>query len=194
VAAPWRAVCWGQSSGCARCGATPQGVCLGGSRMRDRAGDMNRCRSAHRGVQRNRRIFVLFPPIFDPAPGSPRQADRLVPARCAAAAPSAKVVCLSTIGAQACDLPAHPAQHHEAVARRVCPCPSRSCAACTWKTERMSLAARDDGIHSFLQPLDKPGSMVATLTSGASAELITRDLSGRARCGTGRGAPALDPQ
>jgi uncharacterized protein YbjT (DUF2867 family) len=129
-------------------------------------------------------VFILPPSEFDPAPGFPEA--RAVIAAVKTALESAlpgRVVCLSTIGAQAKqsnlltqrtlmeqilgDLPMpiaflRPGWFMENAAWDVAP-------------------ARDDGvIPSFLQPLDKPVPMVATADVGrVAAELLQQHWSGK---------------
>lgn len=129
-------------------------------------------------------VFVLIPPNFAPSPGFP-ETRAIVAALHIAIASShpGKVVCLSTIGAQATqpnlltqlqiveqvlgDLPMpiaflRPAWFMENAAWDVAP-------------------ARERGIiPSFLQPLDKPVPMIATADVGrVAAELLQQTWSGR---------------
>jgi uncharacterized protein YbjT (DUF2867 family) len=128
-------------------------------------------------------VFVLPPPVFDPAPGFPeaRASAAALRAALAAARPS-RVVCVSTIGAQAqeqnlltqlsimeqelgrLDLPVtflRPAWYMENAAWDVDP-------------------ARGNGvIDTFLQPLDRPVPMVATADVGRlAAELLRESWTG----------------
>ncbi|AIY40455.1 putative nucleoside-diphosphate-sugar epimerase [Collimonas arenae] len=129
-------------------------------------------------------VFVLLPPNFAPTPGFP-EVRRILTAvqQALAAARPAKVVCLSTIGAQASqpnllnqlqimeqelsqlDLPMtflRPAWFMENSLWDVAP-------------------ARDSGvIPSFLQPLDKPVPMIATADVGqVAAELLLEQWQGK---------------
>jgi NAD(P)H dehydrogenase (quinone) len=129
-------------------------------------------------------VFILMPPNFAPTPGFP-EVRRTVAAlyQALAAAKPAKVVCLSTIGAQATqanllnqlqimeqdlgqlDLPMtflRPAWFMENALWDVAP-------------------ARDSGvIPSFLQPLDKPVPMIATADVGrVAAELLLEQWQGK---------------
>jgi len=129
-------------------------------------------------------VFILLPPSFAPSPGFPevrRIVDALSQALAAARPP--KVVCLSTIGAQASqtnlltqlqimetelgklDLPLtflRPAWFMENALWDVAP-------------------ARSSGvIPSFLQPLDKPVPMIATADVGrVAAELLLEQWQGQ---------------
>jgi NAD(P)H dehydrogenase (quinone) len=111
-------------------------------------------------------VFLLVPPIFDPAPGFPEAhsiAGTLTAALNAAAPTHA--VYLSTIGAQAAQ-PNLLSQHTiiETALRKL-PVPITFLRP-AWFMENASwdvTPARDEGIiSSFLQPLDKPVPMVAT--------------------------------
>lgn len=129
-------------------------------------------------------VFVLMPSNFAPSPGFP-EVRRIVAAlyQALAAARPAKVVCLSTIGAQATqtnlltqlqimetelgrlDLPLtflRPAWFMENALWDIAP-------------------ARNSGvIPSFLQPLDKPVPMIATADVGrVAAELLLEQWQGR---------------
>ncbi|MGB7196300.1 MAG: NmrA family NAD(P)-binding protein [Collimonas pratensis] len=129
-------------------------------------------------------VFILMPSNFAPSPGFP-EVRRILAAlhQALAAAGPAKVVCLSTIGAQAAqtnlltqlqimetelgrlDLPLtflRPAWFMENALWDVAP-------------------ARNDGvIPSFLQPLDKPVPMIATADVGrVAAELLLEQWQGR---------------
>ena len=131
-----------------------------------------------------RGVFVLLPPVFDPSPDFPETRATVAALRQALEdARPARVVCISTIGAQAKrenlltqlsimeqslgDLPIYitflrPAWYME---------------NCTWDVT----AARDKAvISSFLQPLDKPVPMIATADVGrVAAELLQENWAGR---------------
>jgi len=53
------------------CARHRQRGCLGKARLRSRKGRYRRCHVACFGIQGRRRVFVLVPPNFDPAPGFP---------------------------------------------------------------------------------------------------------------------------
>ncbi len=129
-------------------------------------------------------VFLLLPSSFDPAPGFP-EVRRIVTAVRAAleAARPAKVVCLSTIGAQA----AQPSLLNQLgimeqmLAALLMPVAFLRAA---WFMENAAwdvTPARETGvIPSFLQPLDKPVPMVATADIGRlAAALLQETWSGR---------------
>jgi NAD(P)H dehydrogenase (quinone) len=111
-------------------------------------------------------VFVLVPPIFDPAPGFP-EAHAIAAALTTAlnSAAPARVVYLSTIGAQAAQ--SNLLSQHSIIekALRQLPIPIAFLRP-AWFMENASwdvAPVRDKGIlSSFLQPLDRPVPMVAT--------------------------------
>ncbi len=125
-------------------------------------------------------VFVLLPPAFDPAPGFP-QARAIIEAVKAAVivASPKKVVCLSTIGAQA--------QQENlltqlGIAEQVfsaLPVPVAFLRA-AWFMENSAwdiASARESGVlPSFLQPLDKPVPMVAVRDVGAAAAGLLQEI------------------
>ena len=129
-------------------------------------------------------VFVLIPPIFDPTPGYP-EVRAIVAALKEAleAARPAKVVCLSTIGAQATQPNLlNQLGIMEQVLGRL-PVPIAFLRA-GWFMENSAwdvVPALETGvIPSFLQPLNKPVPMVATADIGrVAAELLREHWSGR---------------
>jgi NAD(P)H dehydrogenase (quinone) len=129
-------------------------------------------------------VFILPPSEFDPAPGFPEA--RAVIAAVKAALESArpgKVVCLSTIGAQAAQSNLLTQRTLMEQALSTLPMPVTFLRP-GWFMENAAwdvAPARDTGvIHSFLQPLDKPVPMVATADVGrVAAELLQQRWSGR---------------
>ena len=129
-------------------------------------------------------VFILPPSEFDPAPGFP-EARAVIDAVCTALAwahPD-KVVCLSTIGAQASEtnLLTQRTLMEQALSALDLPVTFLRPA---WFMENFAwdvAQARDEGvIASFLQPLDKPVPMIATADVGrVAAELIRQDWNGR---------------
>jgi len=129
-------------------------------------------------------VFVLLPSSFDPMPGFPeaRAVITTVTTAIEAAKPP-KVVCLSTIGAQATqpNLLNQLGLMEQALGALPMPvCFLRP----AWFMENASwdvAPARDSGvISSFLQPLDKPVPMVATADVGrVAAELLQETWTGR---------------
>jgi NAD(P)H dehydrogenase (quinone) len=130
-------------------------------------------------------VFLLVPPIFDPAPGFPEAhaiAASLTEALTSAA--PANVVYLSTIGAQAAQ--SNLLSQHSIIekALRQLPMPITFLRP-GWFMENASwdvAPVRDTGIlSSFLQPLDRPVPMVATadIASVATELLLEKSTSHR---------------
>jgi NAD(P)H dehydrogenase (quinone) len=128
-------------------------------------------------------VFILPPPEFDPAPGFP-EARRVITAVKAAleAARPRKVICLSTIGAQATqpNLLTQRTLMEQQLRELTIPV---SFVRPAWFMENFTwdvASARDAGvIASFLQPLNKPFPMIATADVGrVAAELIQEDWNG----------------
>jgi NAD(P)H dehydrogenase (quinone) len=129
-------------------------------------------------------VFVLAPPNFDPAPEFPEARAIGVALRAAlVAAHPARVVYLSTIGAQA-SLPNLLTQH-TIIERAIGDLPMPiTFLRPAWFLENSSwdvAPARGPGvIPSFLQPLDKPLPMVATADIGrVAAGLLQETWTGR---------------
>jgi uncharacterized protein YbjT (DUF2867 family) len=133
-------------------------------------GDATSLTTAFQGAEA---IFVLVPPNFDPLPGfsEARTIGAVLRSALDAARP-ARVVYLSTIGAQASE-PNLLTQHtivEEAIGALPMPItflrPAWFMENCRWDVA----PAREHGvIPSFLQPLDKPVPMVATADIGKVA-------------------------
>ena len=128
-------------------------------------------------------VFILPPSEFDPAPGFP-EARAVIDAVITALewARPRKVVCLSTIGAQAAEanLLTQRTLLEQALSTLTIPVALLRPA---WFMENFAwdvTAARDEGVLvSFLQPLDKPVPMIATADIGrVAAELIQQDWNG----------------
>lgn len=129
-------------------------------------------------------VFVLLPPLFDPTPGFPEARAFVAALRTALeAARPAKVVCLSTIGAQASqpNLLTQLGIMEQALGASTMPTAFLRAAwfmeNAAWDVE----PARARGvIPSFLQPLDKPVPMVATEDVGrVASELLQERWEGR---------------
>lgn len=129
-------------------------------------------------------VFVLIPPIFDPQPGFPEiKAIIAALSTAIAAARPPKIVCLSTIGAQASqpNLLSQLGEVEKALGAVAVPiCFLRA----AWFMENAVwdvAPARATGVvPSFLQPLDKPVPMVATADIGRlAARLLQESWSGR---------------
>jgi len=128
-------------------------------------------------------VFILPPSEFDPEPGFPeaRVVIDAVSAAIVKARPE-KVVCLSTIGAQAQQSNLLTQRTLMEQALREMPMPVTFLRP-GWFMENAAwdvASARDDGvIASYLQPLDKPVPMVATADVGrVAAELLQQTWSG----------------
>jgi uncharacterized protein YbjT (DUF2867 family) len=128
-------------------------------------------------------VFILPPSEFDPSPGFP-EAQVVIDAVRAAllAAQPGKVVCLSTIGAQAAEANLLTQRTLMEQALRGLPIPVIFLRP-GWFMENASwdiASARDEGvIHSFLQPLDKLVPMVATADVGRiAASLLQQNWKG----------------
>ena len=128
-------------------------------------------------------VFILPPSEFDPAPGFP-EARAVIDAVVTALqwARPGKVVCLSTIGAQAVEnnLLSQRTLLEQALSTLAIPTAFLRPA---WFMENFAwdvAAARDQGVlASFLQPLDKPVPMIATADIGrVAAELIQQSWDG----------------
>ncbi|MCS4245978.1 NmrA family NAD(P)-binding protein [Pseudomonas sp. BIGb0164] len=129
-------------------------------------------------------VFILPPPGFDPLPGFPeaRAVIAAVSQALQAAAPK-KVLCLSTIGAQAeqVNLLTQRTLMEQALGALDLPV---TFLRPGWFMENAAydvITARETGvIHSFLQPLDKAIPMIATADIGVlAAQLLQQDWSGQ---------------
>jgi NAD(P)H dehydrogenase (quinone) len=129
-------------------------------------------------------VFVLIPPMFDPTPGFPeaRSVSSALKSALETARPQ-KVVCLSTIGAQAVQPNLLNQLGIMEQTLGTLPTPVAFVRA-AWFMENFAwdvAPARERGmITSFLQPLDKPFPMVATADIGlVAARLLRETWSGR---------------
>jgi uncharacterized protein YbjT (DUF2867 family) len=129
-------------------------------------------------------VFVLIPPVFDPAPGF-AEVRRVIAALVEALdlTRPKRVVCLSTIGAQAtrANLLNQLGLVEEALGTLGLPIAFLRAA---WFMENNAAAVRvamtGGVIRSHLQPLDKPVPMVATTDIGrVAAELLCERWEGR---------------
>ncbi|WP_406867266.1 NmrA family NAD(P)-binding protein [Paraburkholderia fungorum] len=143
-------------------------------------GDVASLTAAFDGAQG---VFILLPPEFDPSPGfsEARTVIDAVRGALQAAAPG-KVVCLSTIGAQATETNLLTQLTLMEQALRELPMPLTFLRP-GWFIENAAWdigPARDEGIvHSFLQPLDKAVPMVATADVGrVAAQLLQQTWRG----------------
>jgi NAD(P)H dehydrogenase (quinone) len=128
-------------------------------------------------------VFILPPSEFDPAPGFP-EARRVIDTVMTALqwARPGKVVCLSTIGAQATEtnLLSQRTLLEQALSTLAIPTTFLRPAWFMENFEWDVAAARGEGkLLSFLQPLDKPVPMIATADVGrVAAELLQQSWSG----------------
>ena len=128
-------------------------------------------------------VFVLVPPVFDPAPGFPEGKSTLASLHDALlAARPPRVVCLSTIGAQATQPNLLNLLGLMETRFEDLPSPTTFLRA-GWFMENALwdlAAARDEGVlRSFLQPLDATFPMVATQDIGTlAAQLLQQTWSG----------------
>ena len=128
-------------------------------------------------------VFVLLPPIFDPAPGFP-ETQAAIDALASALTKTmpSRVVCISTIGAQSTrpNLLSQLGMMERAFASLPIPVAFLRPA---WFMENSSwdiAPARETGVmNSFLQPLDKAFPMIATADVGrVAAELLQQVWAG----------------
>ncbi|WP_245435117.1 NmrA family NAD(P)-binding protein [Rhizobium anhuiense] len=129
-------------------------------------------------------VFILPPSEFDPAPGYPEAAkqNEVLTTALLAASPE-RVVCLSTIGADAevDNLLSQRTMLEEALGELDLPVtflrPGWFMENAAWDVA----SARDDGVlHTFLQPADKTFAMVATQDIGRfAADLIRQQWIGK---------------
>jgi NAD(P)H dehydrogenase (quinone) len=128
-------------------------------------------------------VFILPPSDFDPAPGFPEARAVITAVKTALdAARPGKVVCLSTVGAQATQPNLLTQRTLMEQALRDLPIPVTFLRP-GWFMENFAwdiASARDSGVMaSFLQPLDRPVPMIATADVGrVAAELLQQDWTG----------------
>ncbi len=127
--------------------------------------------------------FLLIPPLFDPAPGFPEVRSLVAGLRMAILeARPGRLVCLSTIGAQATqpNLLGQLGLVEDALGDLPLPVAFLRAA---WFMENFAgdmAGARDGKISSFLQPLSKPFPMVATADIGRlAASMLQEHWTGR---------------
>ena len=146
--------------------------------------DMNDVAALTTASSGARGVFVLLPPVFDPSPDFPEtRATVAVLRRALEDARPERVVCISTIGAQARqeNLLTQLSIMEQALGDLPMPItflrPAWFMENCSWDVA----AARQTGvIASFLQPLDKRLPMVATEDVGrVAAELLQESWTGR---------------
>jgi NAD(P)H dehydrogenase (quinone) len=123
-------------------------------------------------------VFLMTPPDFDPEPGFPKTHEAIAAIKAAiSAAQPAKVVFLSTVGAQ---VPEFSLLNNSKITEeglRNVSVPVVFLRA-AWFMENASWdveAAKAGVVSSFLQPLDHPIPMVATADIGSTAANLLRD-------------------
>jgi uncharacterized protein YbjT (DUF2867 family) len=123
-------------------------------------------------------VFALLPPVFDPTPGFAEARAYIESMRAALArAKPAKVVALSTIGADAPQPNLLNALGLMEQALRTLPVPVTFLRA-AWFMENAAwdIAAAESGvIQSYLQPLDRPIPMIATDDVGRTAAALLQE-------------------
>ncbi|MGF6149524.1 NmrA family NAD(P)-binding protein [Pseudomonas fluorescens] len=145
--------------------------------------DLNDVHSLTVAFKHSHGVFVLLPPSFDPAEGFPQTREIISNLHEALLVTRpGKIVCLSTIGAQATQpnllnqlqLLEHSLRSLDTPISFLRP---------AWYMENHQWdidAARGGVIPSFLQPLDKPVPMIATVDVGrTAAELIRETWQGK---------------
>ncbi|WP_250474606.1 NmrA family NAD(P)-binding protein [Caballeronia sp. GAFFF1] len=126
-------------------------------------------------------VFILLPPQFDPSPGFPETREVIeVIVSAVQRAKTRKIVCLSTIGAQAQEtnlLTQHTLLQDALIAQPIPVTflrPGWFMENSAWDVQ----SAREEGVvHSFLQPLDRAIPMVATEDVGRTAARLLQDES-----------------
>jgi len=141
--------------------------------------DMNDANALADAFEGAEGVFVLLPPVFDPLPGFPeaREAIEAIVAAVTRARPR-RIVCLSTVGAQATETNLL-TQHtllQEALLAQAIPVtflrPGWFMENSAWDVQ----SARDEGIvYSFLQPLDRAIPMIATEDVGRTAATLLQN-------------------
>jgi uncharacterized protein YbjT (DUF2867 family) len=129
-------------------------------------------------------VFVLLPPVFAPAPGFPESKTVIAALKAAlTSARPAKIVALSTIGAQATrpNLLTQLQLLEQALSELPIPVAFLRAA---WFMENFAWdvksAMKQGVVASFLQPLDQLYPMVATADIGrVAAELLQQDWTGK---------------
>ncbi|SEK37687.1 Uncharacterized conserved protein YbjT, contains NAD(P)-binding and DUF2867 domains [Variovorax sp. YR750] len=130
-------------------------------------------------------VFVLPPPNFDPEPGFPEaRAENAALRQALDTARPARVVCLSTVGAQAAqpNLLSQRTLMEEAL--RTLPIPITFLRP-AWFLENLRwdiTQAREQGLlSSYLHPLERPVPMVATVDVGSVAAELLLQVGGAPR-------------
>ncbi|MGB6767422.1 MAG: NmrA family NAD(P)-binding protein, partial [Methyloceanibacter sp.] len=123
-------------------------------------------------------VFLMTPPDFDPEPGFPKTHEAIAAIKAAiSAAQPAKVVFLSTVGAQVAEFSLLNNSKITEEGLRTVSVPVAFLRA-AWFMENASWdveAAKAGVVPSFLQPLDHPIPMVATADIGSTAANLLRE-------------------
>src|SRR6476660_4669848 len=123
-------------------------------------------------------VFLMTPPDFDPEPGFPLTYEAIAAVKAAiAAAQPAKVVFLSTVGAQVAEFSLLNNSKITEEGLRTVPVPVAFLRA-AWFMENASWdveAEKAGVVPSFLQPLNHPIPMVATADIGSTAANLLRE-------------------
>ena len=123
-------------------------------------------------------VFVVVPPVFDPAPGFPEAIGFINSLRAAlASAKPAKVVALSTVGAEAPQPNLLNALSRMEEALGNLPMPVTFLRA-AWFMENAAwdiASAKSGVIQSYLQPLDRPVPMVSADDVGRAAAALLQE-------------------
>ena len=146
--------------------------------------DMNDAVALQRAFSGAEGVFVMLPPLFDPSPGFPEARQLVQNLRTAlASAQPRRVVCLSTIGAQASET--NLLTQLQILERQLSTLAlPLAFVRAAWFMENSAwdvAPARDTGVvPSFLQPLDKLFPMVAAADIGSTAaRLLLEGWQGR---------------
>lgn len=128
-------------------------------------------------------VFVMLPPLFDPSPGFPECRQLVAAMRQALEeAQAPRIVCLSTIGAQATQ--ENLLTQLQILEQELRALPVIAFLRAAWFMENFAwdlAPARETGIfRSFLQPLDRSFPMIATKDVGrTAAELLLHPWQGQ---------------
>jgi uncharacterized protein YbjT (DUF2867 family) len=145
--------------------------------------DMNDADALQKAFTNVEGVFVLLPPTFDPSHDFSEAQETITAIRAALLqAKPEKVVCLSTIGAQAAEVNLLTQLQMLEQSLATLPMPVTFLRA-AWFIENaawdVETVRQQRLMHSFLQPLDKPVPMVATADVGkVAAELLRESWQG----------------
>jgi uncharacterized protein YbjT (DUF2867 family) len=140
--------------------------------------EMNDAPALARAFAGTEGVFVLIPPNFDPSPGFAEAGAVISAVRDALAqARPARIVCLSTVGAQATqpNLLNQLGMMERELGKLDLPIAFLRAAWFMENAARDAASAREGTIQSFLQPLDHAIPMIATADIGATASRLLRE-------------------